>query len=198
MGPCGNQVTKVKWDTAQPARRERGHSSFVNLMGSYYLGPNLVPSGAFSNLKVGWTPPVSHSPQSVVTHPPHFFSPPPHPTPPPLLLWPLRPSLHYHRGLLPHIFCSQRPCLLPSVPARPAASMASSLCQGPIPWFPTASRITSLPRAPTPCMVSLPPMSTTTSHPEPSTTTVQPCCLSMLLSAPGSASWPPVTLTAAP
>lgn len=79
MGPCGNQVTKVKWDTAQPARRERGHSSFVNLMGSYYLGPNLVPSGAFSNLKVGWTPPVSHSPQSVVTHPPHFFSPPPTP-----------------------------------------------------------------------------------------------------------------------
>lgn len=120
------------------------------------------------------------------------------PTPPPLLLWPLRPSLHYHRGLLPHIFCSQRPSLLPGVPARPAGSMASSLCQGPIPWFPTASRIMSLPWPPKPCMVSLPPMSTTTSHPLPSTTAFQPCCLSMLLSALGNASWPPVTLTAAP
>lgn len=143
LGQRGSQVTKVKWDPAQPAgthtcqgKGRRAKAALLATWDHIILVQTCFLLGLSRTRRViPWTPLVSPSPQSVVTTPSSLILCPPSCSSGPRHL---HLSLHYHSGLLtlssvPH----SPPSLQVFLPAwGPAARMVFNLCKGNSGHFP--------------------------------------------------------------
>lgn len=121
LGQRGSQVTKVKWDTGQPAgthtcqgKGRRAKAALLATWDHIILVQTCFLLGLSRTRRViPWTPLVSPSPQSVVTTPSSLI------LSPQLLLWPQAPSPLTPLSQWPpdYVFCSPQPSLPPGVPA---------------------------------------------------------------------------------